>query len=223
MNDDSGVLPPCKQFQFSRRQHIVNLARRLSVHVMGFNHGSYRVRLSRTQSRKVFDVYVHLPPALREICPWNTFVDRRARKISPRRNEEIILTCKDFENPTWAQSDTIDNFVSMLDIMLDTKRDAVVDALIRMYPRLRDDVRSQIDLDVDIVACVQSGSLLKTKKRIHRISAITKLQIRGTSDIAASAAYTYFLDFIHVLNDYPGTDYLCARPQPYVYTPLYGS
>jgi hypothetical protein len=223
MEDDFEYLPPYKQFQFSRRQRVLNIARRLSLRVWGLDCGSYRVRLSRTQSRRVSDVYMQLPPALHEICPWNSFVDKRLRIISQRRNEEIIHICKEFENPTWKQNETIEHFVSMLDIIQDTKRDAVVDALIRLYPRLSREIRNQIDLDVDIVARVQSGRVLEAKKQFSQMAAFKKLQLRGTSDIAAAAAYTHLVNFIHILDDYPGTDYECTRLQPYLYRPLYGS
>ena len=170
----------------------------------------------------VKDVYERLPPDLKDNCPWNTFADIHGRIISPRRTEEIINVCREFDNPTWTQTETIHHFVSMLDVILDTKRDAVVDALIRLYPGLCLEVRSQVDLDVDIIARVQSGNMRDTKLYFHKIAGLKKIQLRGTSDIAAVTAFTFLTRFIRLLDQYPETDHVSIR-EAYTYRPLYGS
>jgi len=166
------------------------------------------------------ELYVNLPSKLKQLIGWHTIVDVENQVAGPRRTEDVIHSCKNFRYSTDKEKASIEEFICTLDVMLDPKRDAVVDGLVRLYPKLSSEVRDEISLQEGIVGSVNRNTIEETQRCFHKIVRRIYDQHRVTNADATNPValdmYPVLSKFVRILECYPGTGYYCNRI-PYVY------
>ena len=207
-------------FRFTRMQEIQNMMRRVSFRWRYPTSELNGIYLSTLQKMNLKELYVRLPSKLKQLVGWHTIVDVDDQVAGPRQIEDVIHSCKNFRYSTDGQKSSIEEFVSTLDVMLDPKKDAVIDELVQLYPKLSPEVRERIPLREGVIDSVNRGGVEETQQFFHKIVTKIRDQLRGTNasvtNPVALDMYPVLSNFVHLLDGYPGTGYGCNR-LPYVY------
>jgi hypothetical protein len=212
------------EFKLNRTQQATNMARRVARRAFGIK-SNRCLRLSTHQEDNLKTVYNHLPTELKELIHWCTVVDEDGLIAGFERIQEVVIVCIFFRCHKLEEKEAIECFVYMLDVMLDTQRDAVIDELILLYPALSLEIRNRVELYEGVVEGVQRlGGVDEVTCYFREIEEKKELELHGfdDDDVTKLDALVVLHQFISLLEKYAETGYGHNRmprtmPREYIY------